>query len=47
MKLKNLKYNPANSIAKIERNYIFGKYYEKPAKPLVETILQVLKILRL
>ena len=30
-----------------EKSYIYGKLYEKQPKPLAETILQVLKILRI
>lgn len=30
-----------------EKNYVYGKVYEKQAKTLTETILQVLKLLRI
>lgn len=30
-----------------EKNYIYGRVYEKQAKALAETLLQVLKILRI
>ena len=29
------------------KSYIYGKSYDKPAKPLVEVVLQVLKMLRI
>ncbi len=32
---------------KEEKSYVYGKVYEKQSKPLAETILQVLKILRI